>query len=222
MKRQVPGMVTDTQTALLGMSDYEATVSDVRRARYWLRRMIAGRVDDETLSDAALCIGELADNARKHGPALGVISVAVYLHHDTVRVEVTDDGGSGTEPHVTMNLVTTQGHGLQIVSNVATRWGNYKRHDQRHTVWCELVAGPTRLAGHGVPIAGGMGATRDGVGGNAVFWSLPATGSRRVQLTFGCAHMPQRALVQRMNPVPAATRQGKKVPVRLRKGTAVP
>lgn len=138
-------MVTDTQAALLGTSNYAATVEHVPQAKYWIRQMLASHVDAETLFDASLCVVELVDNARKHGPADGAISVAVYKHHETVRVQVTDDGSNETAPRVTENFLTVDGHGLKIVSNVAKRWGSYRRHDHRQTVWCEFVTGPVRL-----------------------------------------------------------------------------
>jgi two-component sensor histidine kinase len=138
-------MVTDTQSALLGTSNYVATVEHVSHAKYWIRQTLAGRVDADTLFDISLCVVELVDNARKHGPAGGVISVAVYKHHETVRLQVTDDGSNETAPHVTENYLTVDGHGLRIVSNVTKRWGSYRRHDHRQTVWCEFVTGLVRL-----------------------------------------------------------------------------
>jgi two-component sensor histidine kinase len=130
-------MVMDSKF-LLGTSTYTATEQHVSVARRWVRALLSGHVDEETLYDVTLCTAELADNARKHGPKSGAISVAVYRCGDIVRLEVTNDAVSLSRPHVTDACFSTEGHGLQIVSDLAKDWGVYENDDLEQVVWCEL------------------------------------------------------------------------------------
>jgi two-component sensor histidine kinase len=123
---------------LLGTSTYTATERHVSVARRWVRDLLSGHIDEETLYDVTLCAAELADNARKHGPKSGAISVAVYRCGDIVRLEVTNDAVSLSRPHVTDACFSTEGHGLQIVSDLAKDWGVYENDDLEQVVWCEL------------------------------------------------------------------------------------
>lgn len=132
-------MVMDSKH-LLGMSTCTATEQNVSVARRWVRELLSGRVDEETLYDVTLCAAELGDNARKHGPEGGVVSVAVYLGGNVVRLEVTNDAVSLTRPHVTDACFSTEGHGLQIVADLAKDWGAYENDDLEQVVWCELHA----------------------------------------------------------------------------------
>jgi two-component sensor histidine kinase len=130
-------MVMDSK-CLLGTSTYSATEQYVSVARRWVRGLLSGHIDEETLYDVALCAAELGDNARKHGPEGGAISVAVYLCRNVVRLEVTNGAVSLTRPHVTDARFSTEGHGLQIVSDVAKDWGVFENDDLDLVVWCEL------------------------------------------------------------------------------------
>jgi anti-sigma regulatory factor (Ser/Thr protein kinase) len=130
-------MVMDSKS-LLGTSTYMATEQHVSVARRWVRDLLSSHVDEETLYDVTLCAAELGDNARKHGPKGGAISVAVYLCGDVVRLEVINDAMSPTRPHVTDACFSTEGHGLQIVSALAKDWGVYENDDLEQVVWCEL------------------------------------------------------------------------------------
>lgn len=128
--------VTDADCFLA--SDYPATKHQVSKARRWAREAVNGLVDDETAYDLSLCAGEMSDNARKHGRADGVISVALYLTEADIRLVVTNDGSGSTVPHVTDNLVTEEGHGLKIVAAVAAEWGAYATADHKQVVWCQF------------------------------------------------------------------------------------
>lgn len=125
---------------LLGTRTFTATEQQVSEARRWVRGLLSGHIDEETLYDVTLCAAELGDNARKHGPKGGAISVAVYLCGNVVRLEVTNDAVSPTRPHVTDAYFSTDGHGLQIVAEVAKDWGAYENDDLEQVVWCELHA----------------------------------------------------------------------------------
>ena len=129
-------MVTDMRSFLAG--EYAATARQVSAARHWVHETVNGLVDDETAYDLSLCAVELADNARKHGRSNGVISVALHLTEDTVRLEVTNERAGTTIPHVTDNLLTEEGHGLRIVSSVAQKWGHHSTPDLKQVVWCQF------------------------------------------------------------------------------------
>lgn len=130
----------------LGRSSYPATERRlVSVARRWVSDLLSGHVTEEILCDVALCAGELADNARKHGRAGGDFCVAVYLGDDIVRIQVTNDAAGSAVPHVTANRFTEEGHGLQIVSSLAKDWGIDRADDCRQVVWCEFHrTGPPR------------------------------------------------------------------------------
>ncbi|HEU5156034.1 MAG TPA: ATP-binding protein [Streptosporangiaceae bacterium] len=131
-------MLTDTRY-LLDASNYAATTHQVSLARRWVRKKATGFVDDESLYDLCCCAGELVDNARKHGRSDGAISVALYLIDSAIRLEVTNDDIGDTVPRVTNNTLTVDGHGLQIVSELAARWGNELSPEHRtQVVWCEF------------------------------------------------------------------------------------
>lgn len=131
-------MMTDARR-LLGVSNYAATTQQVSLAKHWIRKMLVGRVNQDTIFDVSLCTVELVDNARKHGPGDGVITVSLYMGSDVIRLEVTDAGSKETVPRVLDNLLTVDGHGLQIVSEVAKQWGSHQDRDLNQVVWCEFI-----------------------------------------------------------------------------------
>ncbi|HEU5159205.1 MAG TPA: ATP-binding protein [Streptosporangiaceae bacterium] len=130
-------MITDARR-LLGVSNYAATPQQVSYAKIWVRKVLADHVDQDTIFDVSLCVVELVDNARKHGRADGLITVSVYMAIDTIRAEVTDGGSAATVPRVTDKLLTEDGHGLKIVSEVADQWGSHQDPDLNRVVWCEF------------------------------------------------------------------------------------
>lgn len=133
---------------LLGVRNYAATKHQVSQAKLWIREILAGRVDKETLFDVSLCVVELVDNARKHGRADGVISVSVYASTDLIRIEVAGESAGETVPRVTGNLLTEDGHGLKIVSGVAKQWGAHQDGDLNQVVWCEFLCGEPAPSEH--------------------------------------------------------------------------
>jgi two-component sensor histidine kinase len=130
-------MITD-ERRLLGVSNYAATPQQVSFAKMWIRKVLADRVDQETLFDVSLCTVELADNARKHGPADGLITVSLYESKATIRLEVANEDSRQSIPRVTNNLLTEDGHGLKIVSKIAEQWGSHQDPDLKRIVWCEF------------------------------------------------------------------------------------
>jgi two-component sensor histidine kinase len=136
-------MVTDARS-LFDASNYAATTQQVSSAKLWVRKAAEGLVAGEALYDLSLCAAELVDNARKHGRADGVISVALYVNGDTVRLEVTNEALGVSVPHVTENLLTEDGHGMKIVEALAMRWGRCVTGDRNQVVWCEFPREPAR------------------------------------------------------------------------------
>ena len=89
------------------------------------------------VEDATLMISELVTNAVRH--TRDVLLVLVTLHHDTLRVDVTDNN-----PTVPVALdpehAATSGRGLAIVEALADRWGITPTADGK-TVWFEIKLG---------------------------------------------------------------------------------
>jgi anti-sigma regulatory factor (Ser/Thr protein kinase) len=96
---------------------------------------------DPFASDVALLISEAVTNSVLHGTfALGsMVHVDAAWHDAVLRIEVCDEGGG---VHARSAAEETDpgrlgGHGLQIISAIASRWG---LHSDGHTrVWFELA-----------------------------------------------------------------------------------
>ena len=173
-------MVMET-TCLLGSSTYTATERHVAVARRWVCDLLSGHVDEETLYDAALCSAELIDNARKHGSPDGMVTVAVYLGDDLVRIEAVNDAGGCTVPHVTDMWCTEDGHGLQIVAGIARDWGTCPADDSKQVVWCEFANAPKK-GGEDVDARYQLGLSansRSPCGGNSLILKAHERGARR-------------------------------------------
>ena len=93
-------------------------------------------VGDE-FPDVALLTSELVTNAVRH--AGGPCTLAVALVPDRVRVEVFDSSRRRPVPEP-RDSHRAGGWGLQIVDQLATRWGSESRGDGK-VVWCELSRG---------------------------------------------------------------------------------
>ncbi|TYB44837.1 ATP-binding protein [Actinomadura chibensis] len=106
-------------------------------ARQWLRDVLG---DHPALDDAAVCMSELVTNALRHtdsGPD-GQIRVEVGHSERVVRVEVVDDGGGASVPHLALVGETAVcGRGLLLVSFLTADWG-VERRGKGHAVWFEI------------------------------------------------------------------------------------
>jgi anti-sigma regulatory factor (Ser/Thr protein kinase) len=94
--------------------------------------------------DAALLVSELAANSVRHsasGRPGGTLTITVIARPGRVRVEVTDDGGSGQPRLRRAPGSDAEGsRGLLIVDALASKWGH--EHDGGHaTTWFELDLG---------------------------------------------------------------------------------
>jgi anti-sigma regulatory factor (Ser/Thr protein kinase) len=105
------------------------------------RRFLAGVLDGRAKAyDAVLCLSEIAANAVTHSNSRrpdGLFTVrATVRPGDRVRVEVEDQGG----PWVTPAFADGQhGHGLVIVSQLASDWGVSGDGHAGWTVWFEIA-----------------------------------------------------------------------------------
>jgi hypothetical protein len=82
----------------------------------------------ERFEDALLVVTELVTNSVIHGPADGTIDVVTSVSRGCVHVTVTDEG-------TCFQGIGPDGHGLQIVSAIATRWGVVRGSCR---VWADL------------------------------------------------------------------------------------
>lgn len=113
----------------------QATASEVAEAR----RFVASFVDNPSLvSDALLCVSELAANAVIHSNsrfADGRFTVAAERYSDgRFRIKVLDDGGRW----IKQPKAEHEHLGLMIVGQLASAWGIQSDGPDGCTVWFEL------------------------------------------------------------------------------------
>ena len=124
--------------------------------RHLVSDLIEAGVCATAVTDAALVISELVSNALRHAqplPGAG-IRVAWDLDTDSVRVAVSDGGGS-TRPELgELTPTTTGGRGLRIVARLSRRWGTF-RDEEGTTVWAEVLVMPLKAVA--VPAAAAEG-----------------------------------------------------------------
>jgi serine/threonine-protein kinase RsbW len=92
---------------------------------------------------AVLLVSELFGNSVRHsgsGAPSETITVAVKVEDDVVRVEVTDRGGPGIPELNPIGQDAEGGRGLQLVADLAARWGWHRRGGWTVT-WFELPLG---------------------------------------------------------------------------------
>jgi two-component sensor histidine kinase len=89
---------------------------------------------------AVLLVSELFGNSVRHGGS-GVpgetVTVAVRMGNGVVRVEVTNRSGSGVPELGSAERDAEGGRGLQLVAELATRWG-WRRRGGRTQTWFEI------------------------------------------------------------------------------------
>jgi anti-sigma regulatory factor (Ser/Thr protein kinase) len=96
---------------------------------------------DDTIADVELVVSELVTNAIN--AACADATLDVDLHHDHVRVAVSDNApGDPTPQHPTPDQ--PNGRGLQIVDRLARSWGVLANDDHVKQVWAVLTV-PTGL-----------------------------------------------------------------------------
>lgn len=120
---------------------FPATIDQVSHARRLLAGIVAGC---QQADDALVCMSELVTNAIVHSHSRepgGSFTVLAHLDRQRLRVEVSDQGGPWHTP--TRALPDGQnGRGLQIVSQLASRWGCAGHSTSGWTVWFEIDTRP--------------------------------------------------------------------------------
>ena len=111
-------------------------------ARLAVRAWMAGHVSETMLIDAQLLVVELVTNSVRHAdvPADAVISVRARAGVDVVRLEVDDDGRTGSIVRRAPDLHNGGGFGLNVVEDLSARWGVDR--DAGTRVWAELAFPP--------------------------------------------------------------------------------
>ena len=124
-----------TAVAITGEASFGADLSEVGRARSFLRTELGDRdVDDEAIYTTVLLASELVTNGVLH--ARTDLVVRYLLYPDCVRVEVLD-GNSRMPGPVAAPLDATSGRGLALVQSLADNWG-IERTPVGKTVWFEI------------------------------------------------------------------------------------
>ena len=134
-----------TESSVLQLPFTASSVGVARR--HLVSDLIEAGVCAPAVTDAALVISELLSNALRHGGPLPgpALRVAWDLDSDSVRVAVSDGGGS-TRPELGQPTPTTiGGRGLRIVARLSLRWGTVSDHEGT-TVWAEVQLSPQSAA----------------------------------------------------------------------------
>jgi anti-sigma regulatory factor (Ser/Thr protein kinase) len=105
-----------------------------RAARRFVTDVLAARADAKLLMDAEIVVGELTANAVVH--ARSAFTVAVTQSPASIRISVRDAAplpANSPEPL----LITSLGHGLDVVAKIAARWAVQPLPDGK-VIWAEL------------------------------------------------------------------------------------
>jgi anti-sigma regulatory factor (Ser/Thr protein kinase) len=96
-----------------------------------------GRIERGVLDDIRLLVSELVTNSVRHsGAEREVVMLAVMTAGGTVRVEVSDAGTGFRPGERSTDLDEPGGWGLQLVDQLADRWG--VETGRRTRVWFEI------------------------------------------------------------------------------------
>jgi serine/threonine-protein kinase RsbW len=90
---------------------------------------------------AILLVSEIFSNSIRHSGSAApgeTVTVAVVSADGTVRVEVTDRAGPGRPELRPADRDAEGGRGLQLVAELAARWGWRRRRGGRLETWFEL------------------------------------------------------------------------------------
>jgi anti-sigma B factor antagonist len=177
--------VTESSVLLL---PFTASSVGVAR-RHLVSDLIEAGVCAAAVTDAALVISELLSNALRHADPLpeSALRVGWDLDGDSVRVSVSDGGGS-TRPELgEPTPTTTGGRGLRIVAQLSRRWGTLC-DGEGTTVWAEVlvmpletIAVPAAAAESGLTDWVRSGSANSQLALNLATW-LPGAGRGKVRL----------------------------------------
>ena len=108
-------------------------LDSAREARHFVLSQLDSRADGALVADAAIVIAELAANAIVHARSTFTVAVSPG---DTLRIAVRDMAPLAEGER----LVTTTGHGLDVVAKIAKRWAVELLPDGK-VIWAELSPG---------------------------------------------------------------------------------
>jgi anti-sigma regulatory factor (Ser/Thr protein kinase) len=127
-------------TATLVSADLPADVTAPGRARRIVAASLATRGLEELLEPAVLLASEVVTNAVVHGGGHARLGV----EHDRRRIRVSVRDASNARPRrLDLGLEATSGRGVQLLDQLATRWGVDLHLPRGKTVWFELDAPET-------------------------------------------------------------------------------
>ncbi|THA78540.1 ATP-binding protein [Streptomyces sp. A0642] len=116
-----------------------------------LRRVIRLHLElwglSSTIYAAQICVTELTSNVIKHVGAGTSACLTVSMNGGCLRIEVSDSGGQRLPTLTRAAGLDEQGRGMQLVEEVAARWGVIVRGTSK-TTWCELATGLQSADGH--------------------------------------------------------------------------
>jgi anti-sigma regulatory factor (Ser/Thr protein kinase) len=137
--------------------EFPSTPAAVAGARHALDS-VCSELGHPVHTTTVLLVSELVTNSVKHSHATnGAIVLVACITADVVRVEVSDDGEGFDPPPLIHDDDAESGRGLQLVQDLADRWGRPK--GLRTSVWFEI----DRAAGRARDIMG-AGATTPTLG----------------------------------------------------------
>jgi anti-sigma regulatory factor (Ser/Thr protein kinase) len=131
---------------MTGVAVWETVTLAGRAERARLARAFVGGVlgpGHPCGDDAELLVSELFGNSVRHsgsGAPGETVTVAVKTGDGVVRVEVTDRSGPGVTELDPADQYAEGGRGLQLVADLAARWG-WRRRGGRTVTWFELSLG---------------------------------------------------------------------------------
>lgn len=127
---------------LLGRIDLPGEAASVRKARHYLRVLLAGTGHPQA-DYAVLLVSELVANAVRHSDSRlprGQVTVTVARRSGTLHVDVIDAGSATSSPRVQVGTDTEMctGRGLWLVQELAVAWGWHESKAGR-VVWFQLA-----------------------------------------------------------------------------------
>ena len=120
--------------ALRASIDLPSAAQSVPAARRIVRELLAGWSAEPFRDDTLLLLSELVSNVVRHVPDTDAMRVELILAGSVLEVAVLDGSPA---PLVPRRADGNGGHGLQLVSAVADRWGSHERVDGKR-VWFQL------------------------------------------------------------------------------------
>ncbi len=145
-----------SRATVLGALTIPGRPEQVGLARAFVAQTLGSKQVTADADAATLLTSEIVTNAIQHtqsGLEGGTVTVVVIGVAHGVLVEIIDDGSAGA-PVVKGDLYAAEGHGLFLVSQLATEWG-YLKDPAGTTVWFHLPTAeePQQAAAQAAPAA---------------------------------------------------------------------